>query len=320
MPRARTPKRTFWQKLGLAGVAMGILAAIVASLAVNQFDKVRVLAPPGSPSTATPTVQPTPNPSSTHVIPSAPEGPTPSSQYPAELPRRQLTVPSETPIDPAGNMVWMLPSKVDLSPAQMDYVDYLEKTGRFNALYDYFYELGGYIAAADTSFTVKNTSSYPIWIDGIYAAGEVCQAPLTGTLVDYPNAAADRTGPQLGVDLDSPSEGTELAPGPGMARWKRGYFSDPVFIAPHKTHVFDIRAETQNQACTFHYDVSFFSNGRTFVHRLGSQPFRVTAYPSDYVPGDYDGSNGSPGYEAIYVGGWASPKRMGPLAQVYPET
>ena len=42
----------------------------------------------------------------------------------------------------------------------MDYVDYLEKTGRLMRSTTIL-RAGGYIAAADTSFTVKKTSSNP---------------------------------------------------------------------------------------------------------------------------------------------------------------
>lgn len=319
MPRGRQSKKGFWRKLGLAGLLTAIVAGIVVYLLGNQLDRVKGLGPPALPSTSSPAVRPTPNLTSAHVTPPPTEGPTPSSQASPEPIDVQLAVPSEAPVDPGGNMVWMFASNVDFSPAQRDYIDYLEKVGKFNSVYDYLYQLGGYLAAADTSFTMKNDTSDPVWIDGIYPAGEVCQAPLIGTLVDFPNAAVDQTDPQLGIDLDSPSEGAELAPGPDMARWRPGYFSNPVFIAPHKTYVVDIRAETLNQACTFHYDVTFFSNGQTFVQRLGHQQFRVSASSPSYIPGVYSPSNGaSPGYEAIYVGGWASPKHKGPLMQVYP--
>jgi hypothetical protein len=317
-PPGRQPKKSRWRKLTLACL-LPIVAGTVVYLLGNQLDRVKGLGPPATAGTSSPTVQATASPPSAHVTPPPTEGPTPTSQTSPEPIGNQLTVPSEAPVDPGGNMVWMFPSRLDLSAAQKDYIDYLEKMGQYNSIYDYLYQLGGYLAAADTSFTMKNNTSYPIWIDGIYPAGEVCQAPLTGTLVDFPDAAVDQTDPQLGINLDSPSEGAELAPGPDMTRWRPGYFSNPVFIAPHKTYVFAIRAETMNQACIFYYEVTFFSNGRTFTHRLGNQQFRVSAFSPNYIPGEYGISNGAPpGYQAIYVGGWASPKRKGPLMQVYP--
>jgi len=226
---------------------------------------------------------------------------------------------SETPIDPGGNMVWMFPEKLILSPAQLTQADALLQAGDFGALYDFFFKLGGYIMSADTYFIVRNDRRHAIWIENIQIGDKSCQAPLTGTLVSASDKASDEPRIQMGVDLDSLDMSVMQAIGFDTRRWVPEYFSHPIRIMPGATYQFDIRAEASDVACSFKYQAVILDNGRTIIQNLTSELFRVSAYSQAYIQTTRQhGDRSYPGYEAEYLGGLATSKNGGSLVLKYP--
>ena len=228
---------------------------------------------------------------------------------------------SEVPIDPGGNIVWMLPQKLIMSRAQLDHADNLLLAGQFDLLYDYLFGLGGYISSADTYFIVKNNRPSPIWIENIQIIDKNCQAPLTGTLINASDEASDQPRMQLGINLDSPDDNAMRAPGPDVRHWEPGYFSYPVMIKPGATYQFNIRAEASDVACIFRYEATILDDGEQVTQQLGDEPFRVSAFPQNYLHARLrPGSHIFPGYGAVYWGGLATPNQHGRLVQEYPRT
>jgi len=226
---------------------------------------------------------------------------------------------SQTPIDPGGNMVWMFPGKIILSQAQLDHVNALLRAAEFGALYNFFFDLGGYLSSADTYFIVRNNRTYPIWIKNVRIADKSCQAPLTGALVSASEKVNDEPETQLGIDLDSPDISAMRAVGPDIRHWAPEYFSHPIEVMPGETYQFDIRAQASDVACSFRYQAVILDNGRTAIQNLTNQLFRVSAFSQTYLhTGRQQGKHAFPGYEAEYLGGLATPKHDGRLILKYP--
>ena len=226
---------------------------------------------------------------------------------------------TEVPINPGGDMVWMLPGKLILSRAQLSRINTYLLFGDYIQLNDYLYVLGGYISSAYTSFSFRNNRSNAILINQIGIVDKSCQAPLTGTLIDAPDGDRNEPGSQLGVNLDANGLNVMRAPGADVRRWTPDYFRYPVRIGPHATVVFNIRAEASSVACSFRYVASILDNGSPVTLPMGGGTFRVSAFAWPYLHAGADrGRHGFPGYQAVYRGGSDDPQHDGRLVREYP--
>ena len=305
-------EKSFWARHRvLLSVASAVTAAITAFLVTLAQNGAAKLVPP-SPAAAAP-------PSAGHAgRPGPGHGHGQAQAHRSSRLGPAVTV-TQVPINPGGNMVWMFPGKLILSPAQLSRIDTYLLFGDYIQLNDYLYMLGGYISAAYTSFSFTDNRPHAIWITQIWTIGKSCQAPLTGTLIDAPDGDRNEPGSQLGVNLDGNGLSVMQAPGADVRRWTPDYFRYPVKIGPHATVVFNIRAEASSVACSFRYLASILDNGRPVTLPMGGETFRVSAFAWPYLHAGADRSrHGFPGYQAVYRGGSADPQHDGRLVREYP--
>jgi hypothetical protein len=201
-PPAPKAKESFWRRrwVKLASALTAILVSVVTSvltgalttLANNVITKLGPVlstsAPPTTaPATPASTAPATPLPTSPVAPRATPTKTNSSGKNPknsAEPSGLPLKV-SEAPIDPGGNMIWMLPWKYMMGRAELKHLNFLLLTGQFNSVYEYLYIRGGYIRSADTNFMLTNRRRhYPIWVKRITAVGVQCGPALTGTLIN----------------------------------------------------------------------------------------------------------------------------------------
>lgn len=208
-----------------------------------------------------------------------------------------LSVVSEDPLNGDDLGVWVFPSKIPFSSAQLAHASALLH-GPVTDLADYFFSLGGYAKNADTQLVLQNDSNEPVSILDLRVIKN-CGPPLTGTLFDAPPQGSD-DDVRLGFDLDSADTDAEAAEGWDTARWKPDYFeSKYISFRPGEQRVLNIRAVTSRHACIFSYQATVLEGKTKFYQTIddGGQKFRVTAL--------VDTSSKAPfaRYAGLYAGG-----------------
>jgi hypothetical protein len=303
-----------WQKVLLLSIAVPAIAtAIGETLAtVGETEANRVFHPALQPSGLSPTPAHGRNFSGSRPRRGKPEG--------GGVLYTPLRMIFALPIDPSGNMTWAFAQGLALSGQQRTYIYQLDTAGEYQQLYDYLYGLGGYLISADTTFLVQNSTPYPVAIESIQAVPLVCQAPLTGTLLEAPEHVGAEPNSQLGAEVSPGSDSVVMsAPGPDVRTWQRDPFSIPVIISPNDTYTFNIRAVALDVACSFKYEITEVVNGSTVTQSLSNDVFRISALAPAYRPPTSRASSSTyPGYQYLYQGGTADPQHAGHIVQLYP--
>jgi hypothetical protein len=312
--RARPPakneqhKKPLWRKpitwCGTAGTA--IVTSVAASLISNHLGTQNTSATAASPASHAP-VSPgsftatstTPTPVYSNTNRKSTHSSIKTSPSPSPIATNPMTVVSEDPIglDEAGE--WVFPGKVTLTSAQLRILN-TDPGMTPPAFMNLLFSLGAYEVYPDTQLVVQNNNPEEIRILNANVV-KSCQPPLTGTLIYSPDAGADPTV-QLGFDLDSLDTEAKTSDIAGVHQ--PDYFDQhTVTIKPGAQQVFNIKAVTARQACSFRFLFTLLIGSRKTSQLIGdgSQPFRESA--SIITRSIHPFTH----YAAMYAGGVASP-------------
>jgi hypothetical protein len=204
---------------------------------------------------------------------------------------------------------YVFPEKLDLTAADLRVINNPEQYDRWA------WEHGGVDdQQVNIKLVLEGNRQQPVRILAMRPL-KLCRQPLTGTLLFSPSAGADPSI-RVGIDLDEPRPvARKLEDG----QLTGDYFADTtVSLKQGEQQTFQITARTLRQYCEFTLELRILDNGKTITQEIanGSEPFRVSAVKAT---GEY----GQPGryrsYQAVYVGGVASP-RNGEFVKVDPLT